>query len=91
MADDQAKLEQALDQLSAQLGEIRKLNPSLADQLATTIAGAKAAIEKGEATEEDHQTLAGELSDALMKFEAAHPTLTGNLGSVIDALGRLGI
>ena len=39
----------------------------------------------------DDESLVGRLGEAARHFEESHPTLSGILGSMIDALGRMGI
>ncbi|MAF84153.1 MAG: DUF4404 family protein [Gammaproteobacteria bacterium] len=39
----------------------------------------------------EHETTAGQLKNAALRFESEHPKLAMALGEVIDALGRLGI
>lgn len=36
-------------------------------------------------------SLTGRLAEAAKRFEATHPTLSGTVGSVIDALAQMGI
>jgi len=91
MASEHDKLRETLDQLAAQLDEMRKLDPAIATHLETTIAEAKSALSGRGFEPADHRSIIQELSDAVLKYEASHPTLAGNLGSVIDALGRMGI
>lgn len=43
------------------------------------------------ASDDEHETTAGQLQTAAMRFESEHPKLSMALGEVIDALGRLGI
>ena len=91
MSTENDKLREALDQLRAQLEELRKLHPAVAAHLDATVGEAKAAL-AGQSTQPlDHRSIVRQLSDAVLKVEASHPSLAGNLGSIIDALGRMGI
>jgi hypothetical protein len=90
MTGEHDQLRQILDQLQAQLNEVRRLDPAVATHLESTIAEAKAAL-AGRPTPAAHRSIVERLSDAMLKYEASHPALAGNLGSIIDALGRMGI
>ena len=91
MSGGHKKLESALDDLQSQLDEMRSLDPDLAAHLGSTIDQAKAVL-AGRPTEQDeHRSMIDQLKDAVLKYEASHPTLAGNIGSVIDALGQMGI
>lgn len=91
MAQGRDKLRETLDQLRSQLDELRQRDPTVADHLEATIAEAQAALggRPGEPTEQE--SITKQLSDAVREYEASHPGLAGNLGSIIDALGRMGI
>jgi len=91
MSDHHDKLRSALDALQAQLDEMRAVDPDVAAHLGSTIDQAKAVL-AGRPTEEDeHRSMIGQLKEAVFKYEASHPTLSGNITSVIDALGQMGI
>ena len=91
MSDHHDKLCSALDALQAQLDEMRTVDPDVAAHLASTIDQAKAVL-AGRPTEEDeHRSMIGQLKEAVFKYETSHPTLSGSITSVIDALGQMGI
>ncbi len=91
MTEQHEKLRQALEQLQSQLEELRGVDPQVAGHLDETIRDAHAVLSGQAAEAEKHKSLLDEFNDALLQYEASHPTLAGNLGSVIDALGRMGI
>jgi uncharacterized protein DUF4404 len=91
MADEHDKLRETLHQLQRQLDDVRKLDPAVAQQLDATIAEAKAALAGAPIQPAKHQSIIQRLSDAVLRYEASHPSLSGNLGSIVDALGRMGI
>jgi septal ring factor EnvC (AmiA/AmiB activator) len=91
MSEPQDKLRNTLEQLRSQLDELRKRDPRVAEQLETTIAAAEAALAGEAKPAEEHASLSVQLSDAVREYEATHPALAGNLGAIIDALGRMGI
>ncbi len=90
MADELDQLRETLEQLRTQLDELRRRDPAVAEQLAATIAEARQALDR-EPTSAPSESIVKRLSDAVLEYEATHPSLAGNLGSVIDALGRMGI
>ena len=85
------KLRGALDALQAQLDEMRQVDPDLATHLGSTLDQAQALLAGRPTREDEHGSLVEQLKDAVLKYEASHPTLAGNIGSVINALGRMGI
>lgn len=92
---DHEKLRETLDQLRSQLDELRRRDPAVADQLAATIDEAQAVLSgtapsAGESAA-PQGSLVDRLKDAVLEYEASHPSLAGNLGGIIDALGRMGI
>lgn len=89
MSQQHEKLSQALAQLQTQLEEIRQIDPAVAERLQGTLAQAQAAL-AGERPAEPH-TLSEQLRDTVLEYEASHPRLATTLGSVIDALGQMGI
>jgi hypothetical protein len=90
MAEGDDKLRSTLDELRSQLAALRQRDPRVADHLEATIAEAQAALGKPSGSSE-HASIVKRLSDAVRQYEATHPGLAGNLGSIIDALGRMGI
>ena len=80
MAEEAQELRRTLSQLHEQL----RSSANLSD------ASSPAVVTSGPA--DPRQTsLAARLADAEREFEATHPTLSGIVGSIIDALGRMGI
>jgi hypothetical protein len=92
---DHEKLRETLDQLRSQLDELRRRDPAVAEQLAATIDEARAVLTgkspSGRESAAPHGTIVDRLKDAVLEYEASHPSLAGNLGGIIDALGRMGI
>lgn len=85
------QLRGALDALEAQLGDMRSLDPDVAAHLDANIEQARSVLSGGTAGPQEHRSLVEQLKDSVLKYEASHPTLAGSIGSVIDALGRMGI
>jgi chorismate mutase len=91
MADEHEKLRHTLDQLQSQLEEMRKLNPAVAESLQATIVEAREVLHGQPTVPVRHRSIIERLRQEVQKYEASHPSLAANLGSVIDALGQMGI
>jgi hypothetical protein len=87
--DDRQQLLATLDQLRQQLDQTPSLHAATVAKLRATLADLEATLEGKIPPSE--QSLAERLSQAALEFEASHPVLSGNLGSIIAALGRMGI
>ena len=85
------KLQRLIASLHEELGSSDSLDAQsreLLQQLITDIAGI-AAGEPAETT--SHETAAGQLENASLRFETEHPKLSMILGEIMDTLGKLGI
>jgi ABC-type transporter Mla subunit MlaD len=91
MSGQHEKLRQALDDLQAQLAEMRQVDPDVAAHLDTTISRAQAVLDAAPESPDEQQSVSEQFGDALLHYEASHPTLAGTLRSVVDALGQIGI
>ena len=95
MAEDREKLRRSLDELRNLLVVSTSLDPAIRERLEQTIDEIEAALDSTSVRESSpeaaNSTLAGRLSDATFEFEASHPNLSGAVGSVVDALSRMGI
>jgi len=89
------KLRATLADLHAQLDDMETPDPEAREQLRATLAEIQATLERHAAGQgpgaEEQESLAQGLREAVDRFESSHPTLAGAVGSVIDALGRMGI
>jgi len=90
MSGEHDKLRQALADLKTHLEELREIDPAVAAHMDTTLAEAQNVL-KSEPQGEERQNVSEQLNDAMLHYEASHPTLAGNLRSVIDALAQIGI
>ncbi len=91
METDRDKLRQTLDRLQAQVDAMRSTHPYVASHLDPTLAEAQSLL-AGEGSDRPSESrLVARLRDAVLKYEASHPNLAINLGSLIDALGKMGI
>jgi hypothetical protein len=91
MAGEQDKLRETLDELRAQLDDIRQRDPALAAQLDATVARVNSVLTARTVDANEQRSIVKRLSDAVQKYEASHPTLAASLGSIIDALAQMGI
>lgn len=102
MAEHSEQLRTTLVELHDQLSNTREVTP----ELRTLLMGLATDIERilaeqaagqlpssGSASSRSGQreSLVARLGDAAREFEDTHPTLAGTIGSVIDALGQMGI
>jgi predicted NBD/HSP70 family sugar kinase len=91
MTPEHEELRKALDQLQAQLDQMRAVDPDVARQLGTTIDEAKDVLAGGGGHTHAPHSLVEQLKQAVLEYEASHPTLAGNLGALVRALGQMGI
>jgi len=91
MAIEHEKLRATLEQLQAQLEEVRKLDPTIAAHLDATIAEARAALAGKPTPPAAQGSIVDRLSDSVLKLEVSHPSVAASLGNLIDALAQLGI
>jgi hypothetical protein len=94
MSREQQRLEQALQELQAELDDLENVDPQLRQRLEHTLAELQAALASASPTGSPRKqppNVVQRLTEAAEHFEETHPTLAGTIGSVIDALGRMGI
>lgn len=88
MNQDRDRLERALAELDAELAELGSVDPPLRQRLERTLADLRTALKD---TPQSQPGVVQRLSESARNFEETHPNLSGMIGSVIDALGRMGI
>jgi chromosome segregation ATPase len=91
MSGDREKLQAALRQLHEQLEALEHPDQELQAELRSALTEIQQALEGNRTAAEGEPPLTTRLSEAARQFEESHPMLFGNLGSVIDTLGRMGI
>jgi len=102
MAEHSEQLRTTLVELHDQLAKTREITPelrTLLSELATDIERVLAEQAEGQSPSTaaassrvgQRESLVARLGDAAREFEDTHPTLSGTIGSVIDALGQMGI
>jgi hypothetical protein len=88
MSAEPERLKATLDELRRELADVGQLDPAVRSQLSAALHEIQTALaSKGPPGE----SLLQRLRDAARDFEESHPALAGNLGSLIDTLGRTGI
>lgn len=90
MSADRDQLQRKLTQLQAELDEQSNVNPEFRQRLESTLAELREALAEPAAARQ-HSSLVQTLTESARHFEETHPNLAGMIGSVIDALGRMGI
>ena len=92
MSTEQVHLRQTLAELHRQLAGAGELDPAVAARLGALVAEIERALDSGQPVVRSQGRSIGErLGEATREFEASHPTLSGTIGSVIDALAQMGI
>ncbi len=105
MAEPAEQLRHALRDLTQALDANTSVDPGVRERLVRAVEEIQAALarlpeeqqstaisESPDASAADSEdTLAGQLAGVAREFEESHPTLSGMVGSVIDALARMGI
>ncbi len=89
MSTQRDQLQKTLMQLRSQVRAAGLHAPTVA-RLEQMIAEVEAALESEQGAAEQ-PGLARRLTDAAGEYEASHPVLAGTIGSVIEALARMGI
>jgi Domain of unknown function (DUF4404) len=93
------QLKTTLDQLRKELSQIDAADPALREQLAQALAEIQTALQSNAnpagppATPQTVKapSLIKKLRETAERFEASHPALADNIGSLIDTLSRSGI
>jgi hypothetical protein len=98
MPDDLQNLRTMLSELHRQLEAARNLDDDSQAMMRQVMTDIEQALSRGDAStqslakQSEHRgSLVRRLTDATRGFESTHPMLSGAVGSVIDALGRMGI
>ncbi len=96
MTENSQRLRAALDEVHRELEQVGDVDPEIRTMLQSALADMQVVL--GDAAAEDdsgpgveHESIIHRLTEAARHFEQTHPTLSGMLGSTIDALGRMGI
>lgn len=90
---DSQDLHATLAELHEQLESAQQVAPADRELLARVLADIERVLSKSEAppAAPGGESLVKRLTESARSFEETHPTLFGAVGSVIDALSRMGI
>ena len=94
MSADRQRLQATLDELHQQLNDVDEIDPALREQLGSALRDIQMALQAraaGNPPAAGTDSVAQRLQEAAREFEENHPALSGTIGSLIDALGRMGI
>lgn len=92
MSEERNALLGTLDDLHEELEVASDVSPEVEEKLRAAIADIRRVLDASEPeATETSPTVTGGLSEAAKDFESSHPAISSMLGSVIDALGRMGI
>jgi hypothetical protein len=93
MSSDRDRLQRKLAELQVELDEQTNVEPQFRQRLEQTLEELQDVVAQSApgADAEQHPGLAQRLTESARHFEETHPNLSGMIGSVIDALGRMGI
>lgn len=84
---DQQRLQALLLELDRELKATRSLDSQSQELLQQVLADIPG-VPAGSST---HRAAESRLRELMLRFEAEHPQLSGTIGQVADALGKLGI
>jgi len=95
------ELRATLEHLHQQLEDFQGRDPRMRQMLVDALHEIEEALHRGEAvptegsrtseSDDEDESLLDRLREAAQHFEEEHPVLSGTIGSMIDALGRMGI
>ena len=95
MTEQIEKLKATLAQLHTELEQIEGAGPEGRELLRGVLTDIQAALEAPsggpQTTPAEQASIRDRLTAAAQQFEESHPTLSGMVGSLIDALGRMGV
>ncbi len=91
MSELHDKLRLTVAELHAELAALPRVDPEVRAVLEGALHDIQQAMNADSRTTEGNASLIARLKQASDSFQESHPTLTGSVGSVIDALGRMGI
>jgi hypothetical protein len=90
VSEELAKLRATLAELHEELANVEPGNPEIRALLDSAVADIQQTINRrGDAANDS--SIVDRLRAAARHYEESHPTLSGILGSIVDALSRMGI
>ena len=92
MVEKQNELLALLKRLQAQVQETPNLDPQTAEQIQRIVREIESSLPgPNQSVSEEEPSLADRLKETALEFEASHPTLSGTVGGIADALAQMGI
>jgi tRNA C32,U32 (ribose-2'-O)-methylase TrmJ len=91
MPDRLEKLKEIVKELEAEIESLEAIDPQAQQILEDTVGELRAALGRADTSALESQTLADRLEHAEAEFQVSHPTLSGIVLRIINALGQLGI
>ncbi len=91
MSENLDKLRATLSELKDELHSLDTLDVDTRQSLEGIMGEINGALHKSDEVDLEHHTIIQRLKDAADGFEESHPTLSGIVGNIIDALGQIGI
>jgi hypothetical protein len=95
MTDERQKLQATIDALHQELADLDEVDEEAQQLLKSAVADIQAKLDQPSAEEasetDEASSIVGRLGAAARHYEDSHPTLSGIIGSMIDALSRMGI
>jgi hypothetical protein len=86
------QLQATLSELKAELATLDTLDKETRESLEGAVREIESALNRTSSVgHQQSETIVGGLRDAVERFESSHPTLTGILSRMADALAQLGI
>jgi len=85
------QLQATLIELKAELATVDTLDNETREALEGAVHEIESVLAKKSVEVQQSESIAGNLRDAVERFESSHPTLTGILSRLADALAQLGI
>lgn len=88
MSEKTRSLHDTLVELKEQLARSGAPDPALEEELRATLEEIRARVDAGADAE---PPVLDQVSDLMLRLEAAHPAIAGPIGAVVRALARMGI
>ncbi len=91
MTDHKERLHESVRDLEVELGEIDSLDGESRDILKQVVGELQEVLDRDQIKEYEPQSVIDRLETVESEFQASHPTLSGLVMRLVNALGQLGI
>ena len=91
MSEKVEQLKATLGELTDELHSIESLDAETRNLLEGTVEEIHTALSESDSAELEDRSIAERLKETAQSFEESHPTLSRIVGSIVDALGEIGI